>query len=213
MKKLLLALALIFAMIIPAMATDDIRLSNVYKASYKMNDKFDIYLEPNMLFREDVTHLNSYYVRSGVVYHASKYLDLGIAELNYRVRNLADKWSTENRAEFDIIPKAKIGNFILFNRSKIAYRWLDVIKNRWQYRNLSMILYPIETFTLYIAEESFYCFEKKKRDLNLITFGVDKKISSNLTVGLFFTNETVRKGITSEWDTNAVIGTKINLSF
>ena len=49
--------------------------------------------------------------------------------------------------------------------------------------------------------------------LNWLTLGGDKKVTENLTLGLFYKAEAVRVGTTSEWDTNHYLGTKVMLSY
>ncbi|MBU1134129.1 MAG: DUF2490 domain-containing protein [Candidatus Omnitrophica bacterium] len=198
-------------------ANDDLKMFNFYQITYKINDSFDVFIQPDMRFKDDINNFDYYHIRGGIVYHALKNLDLGSTYRFVQSKNSAGKWLNEYRLELDIAPKITIGRFKLVNRSRFEYRNLPTSTDRWRYRNLSKIAYPVKIgdfeFTPYISEEIFCDFEIGKINLNWITVGVDKKITKNLTLGLFYLNETVRVGTRSEWDTNHVIGTKVMMSF
>jgi hypothetical protein len=132
-------------------------------------------------------------------------------------KNSANRWLDEHRLELDFTPKVEIGGFKLSNRGRFEHRWLEASDDKWRYRNLSQIAYPTEIgnfgFIPYVSEEFFYDFDMEKVHLNWATIGVDKKITKNLLVGLFYRNEAIRVGTKSEWDTNHVLGTKVVLSY
>jgi hypothetical protein len=198
-------------------AGDDSHLVNCYIFKYKINDNFDVFMNPTMRRRGDMSDLSNYYFREGIVFHALDNLDLGSTYRFSRAKSTAGRWSNEHRLELDITPKIKLGDFSLCNRSRFEHRWLESSDNRWRYRNFTKIAYPggITGFTLipYASEEFYYDFEVEKIHLNWVTFGMDKKLRKNLLVGLFYRAETGRVGSTDEWDTTHVLGTKAALSF
>lgn len=196
---------------------DDVKMFNFYQIKYKVNDQFDIFVQPDMRFDDDIENYYYYHVRNGVVFHAHDNLDLGTTYRFARNKSSAGAWSNEHRLELDITPKVEVHGFKLSNRGRFEHRWLESAKDRWRYRNLAKIAYPASIgdfdFTPYISEEAFYDFEVDKMILNWATVGADKKITENLTVGLFYRTETARSGSTSEWNTRHVIGTKAMVSF
>ena len=213
MKKLL-SLVILFLMITSvALADSDTKMSNHYLLQHKVNSKIDAYLWATTGFRSNVEELNSYFIREGFTYHAHKNLDIGLSHLFFRVQNIRGVWLNENRAELSITPKTAVGKFRLLNRGMFEYRWFEVGKDKTRYRNLSLIAYPIFAYTPYLSEEFFYGFKERKIAINWFTFGVDKKIATNVTLGLFYRHENARRGLTSKWDNNGIIGTKIVLTF
>jgi hypothetical protein len=200
-------------------AGDDVHLVNCYTVKYKINDKFDVFVNPTMRRRDDMSELSHYYFREGVIMHAFENLDLGSTYRFSRAKNNSDAWSSnEHRLELDITPKVKLGDFSLCNRSRFEHRWLASSDNRWRYRNFTKIAYPggITGFSLipYASEEFYYDFKVEKINVNWATFGLDKKVTDHLTIGLFYRNETSRVGgAKDEWDATHVLGTKGVLSF
>jgi hypothetical protein len=198
-------------------AKDDVKMFNFYQIKYKANDRFDIFVQPDTRFRDDIGEIYYYHFRNGIVFHAFKNLDLGATYRFARNKNSSGNWLNEHRLELDIAPKVKIADFSLLNRVRFEYRGLRKSRDRWRYRNLSKITGNAKIgdfeFIPYISEEIFYDFEIDKMHLNWATIGVDKKINKNLLVGIFYRNEASRVGTKDQWDTNHVIGTKVVFSY
>jgi len=197
-------------------ADDDIRLFDFFQIKYKIDDRLDIFIQPDIRSRDDIGELYYYHFRNGIVLHAFENLDLGATYRYLDNKNSSGSWKREDRLELDITPKIKRGALKLANRSRFEYRALDDSRDRWRYRNLTKIAHPVKInnfeFTSYVTEEIFYDFEIEKMHLNWATIGADKKMTENLLVGLFYRNEATRVGTRDEWDTNHVIGTKAVLS-
>jgi len=210
-------IAIFFSQVKAAFAEDDRKMFNFYQIKYKVNDKLDIFVQPDIRIKDDMKEFNYYHFRNGAIFHAFENLDLGITYRFLRSKNSANKWLTEHRLELEATPKITIEGFKLANRSRFEYRGLEDSRDRWRYRNLSKVAYPTKIgnfeFIPYVSEEFFCDFEIGKIHLNWATLGVDKKITKNLLVGLFYLNEAVRVGTKDEWDTNHILGTKVALSF
>ncbi len=200
-----------------AFAKSDVKMFNSYTLKYKVNDKFDVFIQPDMRFKDNMGEFYYYHFRSGIVFHALKYLDLGTTYRFLQSKNSADKWLIENRLELDVTPKVTVKGFQLFNRSRFEYRWLESAKDRWRYRNCTKIAYPTSIknfeFTPYISEEFFYDLRIGKVHLNWVTIGASKKITKNLILGLYYMVESLRVGKINKWNTNHVLGTTITVSF
>jgi len=201
----------------PSSWADDVKMFNHYTLKHKLNDTFDIFVQPDTRFNDNISRFNYYHVRTGVIMHVDKNLDLGTTYRFLEKKSSSGEWLYENRIELDCTPKMKIEGFNLANRSRFEYRNLEKSKNKWRYRNKSKISHNAAignfTFTPYISEEIFYDFDTKQIHLNWAAIGADKKLSSGLSVGLYYLNETTRVGTTSEWDTNHIFGTKVTISF
>jgi len=222
MKKLLMFFTVVVVVICllqsnTVFAKDDVKMYNFFQLKYKVNDSFDAFIQPDTRFNDDIGKFNYYHVRTGVVFHAYKNLDLGSTYRFVESKKAKGNWLNERRLEFDIAPKIVINGFKLVNRSRFEHRRLEVSKDRWRYRNLSKVAYPMEIKGFdcvpYVGEEVFYDFETDKWFLNWATIGVDKKITKNLTLGIFYLNEVARVGLRNEWDTNHFVGTKVAFSF
>ncbi|MBL7071415.1 MAG: DUF2490 domain-containing protein [Candidatus Omnitrophica bacterium] len=195
---------------------DDVRMFNYYQIKYKINDKFDVFIQPDMRFNDDIRELYYYHIRNGVTFHALENLDLG-ATYRFLESKSGSQWPNEHRLELEAMPKITLGDYKLSYRGRFEYRWLQNAADRWRYRSLGKVAYMAEigdfAFTPYISNEIFYDFEINKLHMNRATLGADKKINENLLLGLFYLNETARAGETDEWNTRHYIGTKIVVSF
>lgn len=213
----IMAVAMFFVQPNAVFAGDDLKMFNFYQLKHKINDKCDVFIQPDMRFNDNIGEFNYYHIRTGLAYHAFKNLDLGATHRFLQSKNAAGKWLDENRIELEITPKTTLANFSLSDRSRFEYRSIEQSRDRWRYRNLIKAAYPAKIgkfeFTPYLSNEIFYDMEINKLNLNWATVGADRKISKNLLVGVFYLNELTRVGTKNEWDTNHVIGTKAAVSF
>ena len=183
--KVFIALIMVLVLLQAGLSfADDVKMYNFYQLKYKINDKFDVFIQPDMRFNDDIREFYYYHFRNGVTYHALENLDLGATYRFAENKNSAGEWLDEHRLELQATPKVTLGDVKLANRSRFEHRWLQDSKDRWRYRNFSKIAYSAKIgdfeFTPYVSEEIFYDFEIEKLHLNWVAAGIDKKINKNL---------------------------------
>ncbi|MDP3786062.1 MAG: DUF2490 domain-containing protein [Candidatus Omnitrophota bacterium] len=217
------ALVLVLVMVVSFVASDvfagDGKYYSEFALKHKVNDKFDVFFTPEMRLNDDMGNLYYYSLRGGATYHAHKNLDLSLASRFLQTKDSKGKWDTDTYyvPEMIIIPKVTVRGFNLSDANKFEYRVIENATDRWVYRNLATIAYPTKIgnfeFTPYVSDEIYYDFEINKMNLNWATIGANKKITKNLTVGLYYRNEASRKGVTSTWVTNNILGSNITIDF
>lgn len=217
------ALVLASVMVVSFFASDVFAADGKYYSEFvlkhKINDKFDVFFNPEMRLNDDMGNLYYYHLRGGTTYHAHKNLDLSLATRFIQTKDSNDKWGTDTWyiPEMIIIPKVTVKGFNLSNASKFEYRVIENSTDRWVYRNLATVAYPTKIgtfdFTPYISDEIYYDFEISKMNQNWATIGANKKITKNLSVGLYYRNELSRRGATSKWLTSHILGSNITVDF
>ncbi len=217
------ALVLILVMVVSFVASDvfagDSKYYSEFALKHKINDKFDVFFTPELRLNDDMGNLYYYSLRGGATYHAHKNLDLSLASRFLQTKDSKGKWDTDTYyvPEMIIIPKVTVRGFNLSDANKFEYRVIENSTDRWVYRNLATVAYPTKIgnfeFTPYISDEIYYDFEINKMNLNWATIGANKKITKNLTVGLYYRNEASRTGTTSKWVTNNILASNITIDF
>jgi len=219
-KILVLALAIVVSfLVLNAFAETDNKYYSEYALKHKINDKFDLFFTPEFRAKNDMGNIYYYQGRLGSTFHANKNLDLSLAYRYIQTKDSKGKWDNNDTQYIEIIaiPKIKSAGFNLSDANKIEYRFIENARDRWVYRNQAMAAYPTKMgkfeFTPYVSEEFYYDFEIDKVYQNWATAGVNKKISKNLTVGLYCRNEAVRTGTSSKWVTAFILGSNITIDF
>lgn len=216
----ILALVLAAGLIVStAYAGGDSKYYSEYALKHKLSDKWDVFFTPELRLKKDMSTLYYYQMRGGATLHAHKHLDASLAYRFIQTKDSKGEWDNSDMhyVECIVIPKTKLGGFNLSDANKIEYRMLENARDRWVYRNLASIAYPAKIgdfeFTPYVSNEVYYDFEIEKINLNWTTLGVTKKISPNLSLGLYGRAETTRVGVKDEWDTNFILGTNVGIEF
>ncbi len=220
MKRIILALVVslsFFASI--AFAETDNKYYSEYALKYKLNEKFDLFFTPEFRAKNDMGNMYYYQLRIGSVFHADKHLDLAAAYRYIQTQDSTGDWSNNDAQYIEMIatPKLKLAGFNLSDANKIEYRFIENARDRWVYRDLITAEYPSKIFgfefTPYISNEIYYDFEINKINQNWATIGVNKKITKNLTIGLYARNEAVRSGASNKWTTNHILGSNLAINF
>jgi hypothetical protein len=222
MKSTVLVLVAL-AMVVSFFASDAFAGDNKYYSEFalkhKINDKFDVFFTPELRLKDDMGDLYYYHLRGGGTYHAHKNLDLSLASRFIQNKDGNGDWDKNDiyYIEMIAVPKTKAWDFNLSDANKIEYRIYENAADRWVYRNLATVAYPAKIgnfeFAPYISNEIYYDFEINRMNLNWATIGANKKINKNLTVGLYYRNEASRRGTTSTWVTNNILGSNITIDF
>ena len=151
-----------------ALAETDNKYYSEFVLKHKLNDKFDLFFNPEVRFKNDMG--NAYYqqYRIGTIFHACKYLDLTGAYRFIAQKDSKSDWSNSDMQYIEMIatPKIKLGGFNLSDANKMEYRYIENARDRWVYRNLVTIAYPAKIgnfeFTPYVSNEIYYDFERNK---------------------------------------------------
>ena len=202
-----------------AFAETDNKYYSEYVLKHKLNDKFDIFFTPEFRAKNDMTNTYYYHLRIGSTFHAHKYLDLASAYRYIQIQNSRGDWSNNDTQYIELIaiPKTKFAGFDLSDANKFEYRFIENARDRWVYRNLITVAYPAKIsgfeFTPYVSNEIYYDLEIDKMNQNWVTIGANKKISKNITVGLYARNEAVRVVTSSKWVTAHILGSNVTVSF
>lgn len=200
-------------------AGGDSKYYSEYAFKHKFSDRWDIFFTPELRFKNDMKAFYYYQLRSGATLHADKHLDITLAYRYLQTKDSQGQWDNSDGRyiELIVIPKTTLAGFKLSDANKIELRSLENARDRWVYRNLATIAYPAKIgdfeFTPYLSNEVYYDFEIEKFNLNWTTLGITKKISQNLSLGMYGRAETTRVGTKSEWDTNFILGTNVGIDF
>ncbi len=222
MKTKVLAAGLLMIMsfcVMNAFAETDNKYYSEYVLKHKINDKFDLFFTPEFRAKNDMGNIYYYQWRLGSTFHAHKYLDLATAYRYIQTKDSSGEWSNNDTHYIELIaiPKTKFAGFDLSDANKIEYRFIENARDRWFYRNLITVAYPAKIFafefTPYVSNEIYYDFEIDKMKQNWVTIGANKKISKNITAGLFVRNEAVRAGTSSKWTTAHILGSNVTVNF
>lgn len=219
--KVVIALLVTVVFLIPNadVFAGDSKYYSGYALKHKLSGQWDIFFTPELRFKNDMGTFYYYYLRGGATLHADKHLDMSLAYRYLQTKDSKGEWDNSDGRyiELIVIPKTTLAGFNLSDANKVEYRMLENARDRWVYRNLATIAYPAKIgdfeFTPYVSNEVYYDFEIEKFNLNETTLGVTKKISPNLSLGMYGRAETTRVGTKSEWDTNFILGTNVGIDF
>jgi len=202
-----------------AFASGDSKYYSEYALKHKLNDKFDLFFTPEFRAKNDMGNIYYYHYRAGSTFHADKNLDLSLAYRYIQTKDTKSEWDNNDTQYIEMIaiPKTRSASFDLSDANKIEYRFIENARDRWVYRNLAMAAYPAKIksfeFAPYISNEAYYDFEISKVNLDWITIGANKKISKDLTIGLYGRDEISRVGSSSKWTTNHILGSNVTINF
>ncbi len=200
-------------------ATTDTKYHSEYGVKYGINDKFDLFYTPEIRFRDDMSDLYYHQERIGTTFHAHNNLDLSLAGRYIQAKDAKKEWDNCDAyyIEMIAIPKVEFQGFSLSDANKVERRFIENARDRWVYRNLATIGYPIKAgsyvFTPYISDEIYYDFEIDEFNLNWATLGVDAKVTKNFKVGLYYREESSRVGSSDKWTIGHILGTNVTVSF
>lgn len=200
-------------------ANTDNKYYSEYAIKHKLNDKFDLFFTPELRYKNDMEDLYYYHIRAGLTYHADKNLDLSLASRFIQTKDSSGDWSNNDTEYIEMIvtPKIKARGFNLSDANKLEYRFIENARDRWVYRNLITVAYPAKIgnfeFTPYVSDEVYYDFEIERVNLNWVTIGASKKLTKNLSLGLYYRDETSRVGKTTKWVTNQILGSNVTIDF
>jgi hypothetical protein len=185
---LLLGLISVKAQTPPLLDQDDIQSWNDVQLTVPMTKQFDFVTQITGRFGKNVTRVNDGRFQIGFVYKPNKSWTLQPFLWFIRARNARGQFRTENRLNLRVGYKFPTKGFGLSHRSWFEYRIRNT-GNTWRYR-------PSLTFEkdlpkkfnakIYLTEEPFYDSALNKFSRNRFTVGINKTLTKNLSVDLYF---------------------------
>jgi hypothetical protein len=176
MKKaviIALGLAALAAISGPVMAGDDWEYWSQYEATWKVGDRLQLRLKPELRFREDLSKHYYSHVEIGVDWRIRDWLVLAPCYRHVLEESRGD-WKTEKRPEADATLTRKIGRVTVGDRNRLEYRLRDD-NETFRYRNRLWVKAPklspagVQPF---LGEEVFYDFDADEINKNRVYAGL-----------------------------------------
>ncbi len=172
----------------PLVEQDDIQSWNDIQLTVPMSKQVDFVTQVTGRFGKNISRLNDARFQIGFVYKPNKSWSFQPFYWQINARNSRSQFRLEHRLNFRIGYKFPIKSFGLSHRSGFEYR-LRRPQNSWRYR-------PSLTFEkdlpkkfnakFYVTEEIFYDSLLEKFSRNRLTIGINKPLTKNLSVDLYF---------------------------
>ncbi|HIE36299.1 MAG TPA: DUF2490 domain-containing protein [Candidatus Omnitrophica bacterium] len=213
MKKGVIFLFFILAVLINLKANDDFLYYGSLKFDHKLNEKWKLFFQTETYLKNDASNLYYWHIKKGVVFSLNKNLDLGLNYRFVREENSKDKWNDEHRLEIEIIPKFNVGELLIKDRNRFEYRSLENRSDRWRYRNKIYLYKKLnEDLRLFLANELFLDLNHLIRNKNRLELGSVKNLNEKVSFKCFYRLESIRKKH-AEWDSRHILGTELVFKF
>lgn len=198
-------------------ATDDgdFQYWNTESISTKLNDSWAVKLEEEFRLGDDGG--NVYYQHSDLGFTYSGLEDWLSVGFNYRqvFEKKSGEWKQEERPYLNTTVKWRWFDYSLSNRVRFEYREIEDSEDYWRYRNKFAIKLPLKLTKLeiqpYIADETFYDFNRDELNRNRLYLGCNLKLLDGLKGEIFYLWQTSESN--DEWADIYALGTKLKLSF
>jgi len=212
-KKGVIFLFFILAVLINLKANDDFLYYGSLKFDHKLNEKWKLFFQTETYLKNDASNLYYWHIKKGVVFSLNKNLDLGLNYRFVREENSKDKWNDEHRLEIEIIPKFNVGELLIKDRNRFEYRSLENRSDRWRYRNKIYLYKKLnEDLRLFLANELFLDLNHLIRNKNRLELGSVKNLNEKVSFKCFYRLESIRKKH-AEWDSRHILGTELVFKF
>ena len=215
---LVLLLAGVFALNMPARAGTDWEYWSHYEAIVPLSDDFTFKVKPEIRFKDNFSKLYYVHVEMGLDCKISDWFVLSpyyrhVDEI--KVEKTKEVWKQEYRPQIDATVKFKIHPFSFSDRNRIEFRVQDKENSvRFRYRNKATLGLPKFTkanIKPYVAAEPFYDFDTQRINKNRVYAGLDLDVIKHLKAGIYYILES-RKG-KSGWTNVNVWGTSVKYIF
>lgn len=211
MKKILLILLFagfgaIFNQAQTVVDIDDNQFWNDVQLTVPMSKQIDFYTSVTARFGKNVSRLNDGRFAVGFVFKPNKALSFQPFYWYINVRNSRSQFRTEHRLNLRVGYRFPFKSFGLSHRSGFEYR-LRRPQNSWRYRpSLTLEKELPKKFLaktkLFVTEEVFYDSLLKKFSRNRFSVGINKTLSKNLSVDVFYLRQ--NDGFSRPGDLNVV---------
>ena len=204
-------------------AGDDFQYWSKYEISKTLGPEYEVFYSPEIRFRDDASDFFYHEHRVGLRF--KQFDNLGV-ELHYlfgRTEPAKGPWKNENRAELDLTPKWKWGEYTLSVRGRAELRHIEGSTGdplEWRFRFKPQIAWNGELFghpvKPYIANDIFYDTEKDAWNQNRVYVGLGIPLGdwhgASTSLGVYYIFKSNRNS-TGDWSSSSILGSKIALKF
>jgi hypothetical protein len=194
-------------------AADDWQYWNGIKLKHALHAQWDAHITLEQRVTGDLSELGLHNYSPGIVYTPNTHVDYLIG-YKYELSKGASRWGEEHRLEQMLTLKGSWHGFTGSLGTRFEYRSIDG-DERWRWREKAKISRQVKlgniTFTPYISEEFFYDFEVDAYNQNRAVIGVTKRVSSSVTLDLYYMYTASLKS--AGWSGVNVIGTGMTIVF
>lgn len=168
----------------------DFQSWNDLSVTIGLSKKIDLYIPFTLRLANNVRSFGEGKAGAGIVIKPTKRLAITPYYQYIRSRNAAGVYRTENRYLLRGVYKFPTKGFGLSHRSQYEYRDRNG-RNSWRYRPSVTIDKPlpekwIKDAKVFATEEVFYDSAAGRFSRNRLSFGVNKSLSKNLSVDLYY---------------------------
>lgn len=184
----------------PPVDETDFQSWNDVTISRSINKKVDIVFPLTVRFGKNVTRLNEGRVGIGLALKPHSRVTINPTYQFIRGRNLAGEFTTESRLSLGATFKLPIEKLGVSHRSLFEYR-IQSSARVWRYRpSITLEKALPETWIagakVYVTEDPFYSSATGRFSRNRLSFGINKAISKNLSLDLYYLRQDDRGSIT-----------------
>jgi hypothetical protein len=196
---------------------EDWQYWNTESISYKISDDWNIGLEEEFRYGDDMSNFYYNHTDIGAIYSGmARWFDLGF---NYRhiYEEESSDWKKEHRPHVNGTIKYRLKNFSFSNRGRFEFREREDADEAWQYRNKISVKTPTG-FTRYkikpyLADELFFDSDSKELNRNRFYSGFSFQIFNNLRPEIYCLLQRSKASSTGKWSDYNIVGTKLKLVF
>jgi hypothetical protein len=182
--------------------------------SVEVVEDWSLIVEEEFRFGDNAGEFYREHSDFGIMYSGlAKWLDIGA---NYRViiKKTGDQWAYEYRPHINGILHFELHDFRISDRNRWEYRYREVGKDGWRYRNKLTIELPRFTrieLRPFVADEIYIDFEKGGFARNRLFSGLLLQPSKHLELETFYLLQTNKDQ--ARWVNIHVLGTRITFLF
>lgn len=171
---------------------NDIQLTvPLVKAKDKKSDKVNLVFQGTLRFGDNLKRFSDERIGFGLEFKVKPFLSFLPSYLYRAAQPYGTKKEMEHRIRFEATLEKKFPKASLKSRSRIEYRVRGSMPDSTRFRNRFTLSVPVkqgkkELFAPFVADEPFYDFSKKTWTRNEFSAGISKKISSTLTVDVYY---------------------------
>jgi len=176
--------------------TQDAGLWSSLTIEKEFTKKISASLSEEFRFNENITELGSFFTDAGITYKFNDDIKISVCYRLISKKQLENYYSIRHRLYFDLALRKKIKKVTSGFRIRIQEQQADIYSSdagaipEWYLRPKISMRYNMKgKWTPYLSSELFYHFGGKVFDNSRYTFGVERKITGNLDLDLFFLHQ------------------------
>jgi hypothetical protein len=194
---------------------EDVQLWNTESIEARLNDHWKVIAEQEFRIGDNISDLYYIHTQGGLDYKVTDGLHLGIDYRQVWEKEKDNKWTRENRPQFNGTVKWNWYGFDFSDRSRLEFRILENKDDRWRYRNKLTASLPWKwtgfDIRPYVADEIFVDFYGERINRNRLYAGITFKLVKNFNADLFYLRQSSKKN--NKWTNINAIGVKLKAAF